>query len=351
MNNTIWYTRCPVPTASGIAKQHNLFEQAFAGSDWQVRNIRERGATGDQLNTHFSHDLDDSFREGGGSPPVWARANGADTSLLGVCFIEETLGLFVRADDESIQTVPDLVGKRLALPEWPNLVMNFFRFAAKKAFVSALQLEGIPEGEANFVEVVETGDHFQLLNPSFTDGSARNLPSYYHCQMQALLGGEVDAIFAKGGEIAAMQAAAGGGLRMLTNLIEAKPMWAKVNNATPRILTVSNSLVRDNPAQVITYARTLLRAASWAETHHDEADLAMATETGVSPADIHTYYTRDIYTKLMPELSVKMLDAVEVLKTFLYDHRFIDNNFSTDEWMAKELLQEAYRQEGIAWRE
>ncbi|RLA17218.1 MAG: hypothetical protein DRQ60_02590, partial [Gammaproteobacteria bacterium] len=244
MSNTIWYTRCPVPTASGIAKQYDLFDQAFADSGWQVRNIRERGADSGSLNTHFSHTLDDSFREGGGSPPVWARANGADTSLLGVCFVEETLGLFVRSDDASIQNVPDLVGKRLALPEWPELIMNFFRFAAQKAFVSALQLEGIAESEANFVEVVETGDHFQLLNPKFSDGSDRNIPSYYHCQMEALLNSEVDAIFAKGGEIAAMQAAAGGKLRMLTNLIDAKPMWAKVNNATPRILTVSNSLVR-----------------------------------------------------------------------------------------------------------
>lgn len=351
MSNTIWYTRCPVPTASGIAKQHDRFNDAFADSGWQVRNIRERGTDGTSLNTHFSHDLDDSFREGGGSPPVWARANGADTSLLGVCFIEETLGLFVRADDDSIQTVPDLVGKRLALPDWPELIMNFFRFSAEKAFVSALQLEGIPESEANFVDVVETGDHFQLLNPTFTDGSDRTLASYYHCQMEALLNGEVDAIFAKGGEIAAMQAESGGRLRMLTNLMDAKPMWAKVNNATPRILTVSNSLVRSNPDKVVTYARTLLQAANWAQQNHAEADVAMASETGVAPADIHTYYTRDIYDKLAPELSVKMIDAVEVLKTFLFEHGYIDNNFSTDEWMAKELLQEAYRLEGMPWRD
>jgi ABC-type nitrate/sulfonate/bicarbonate transport system substrate-binding protein len=247
--------------------------------------------------------------------------------------------------------VPDLVGKRLALPDWPDLIMNFFRFAAQKAFVSALQLEGIAESEANFVDVVETGDHFQLLNPNFSDGSDRNLPSYYHCQMQALLNGEVDAIFAKGGEIAAMQAAAGGGLRMLTNLIDAEPMWAKVNNATPRILTVSNSLVREHPDQVITYARTLLQAAKWAQTHHQQADQAMATETGVAPADIHTYYTRDIYNKLMPQLSAKMLDTVEVLKIFLFDHGYIDNDFSTADWQARELLQEAYHQEQLPWQD
>lgn len=351
MTNTIWYTRCPVPTASGIAKQRNLFDQAFAGSGWQIRNLRERGATGDQLNTHFSHELADSFREGGGSPPVWARSRGADTSLLGVTFVEETLGLFVRADDHSIQRVSDLVGKRLALPYWPNLIMNFFRFAAQKAFVSALQLEGIPESAANFVEVTETADHFQLLSPNFSADNPRTIPSYYHCQKEALLRGEVDAIFAKGGEIGVMQSESGGKLRMLTNLIDAKPMWARVNNATPRILTVSNSLVREHPELVVTYARTLLQAARWARENHASADQSMAAETAVSVADIHTYYTRDLYDKLMPELSRKMIEAVAVLKEFLYEHGYLDQDFSIADWMATELLQEAYALENIPWRD
>ena len=40
---TIWYTRCPVPTASGIAFQRRMFETAFADTDYEVRNIKELG--------------------------------------------------------------------------------------------------------------------------------------------------------------------------------------------------------------------------------------------------------------------------------------------------------------------
>ena len=348
MARTIWYTRCPVPTASGIAYQRKLFDSEFVGTDCEVRNIKELGRA--NSDTHFAHTLEDSFREGGGSPPVWARSRGADTSLLGISFVEETLGLFVRADDP-IHSVRDLAGKRLALPVWPKLVMNFFRFAAKKAFVSALELHGLHERDAQFMDVVETADHYELINPGFADTQARQQRSYYHCQMRALLDGKVDAFFAKGGEIAAMQRESGGGIRMLYNLIEAKPLWAKVNNATPRLLTVSNSLVRERPDAVVRYARTLLKAATWAAQPENkaEATAAMARETGVTPADIDTYYTPDLHQKLKPELSMRLIETLEIMKSFLHAHGFIENNFPTRDWLATDLLREAYAAEGIAW--
>ncbi len=349
-DNIIWYTRCPVPTASGIAYQRGMFDQAFADTGFTVRNIRDAGGGKGGLNTHFSHTLDNSFREGGGSPPVWARANGADTSLLGVSFIEETLGLFVRSDDD-INGIADLAGKRCALPVWPDLIMNFFRFAALKAFDSALRLHDMEQGDVQFVDITETGDHFELLNPAFASGEKRQMRSYYNCQMQALLNGDVDAIFAKGGEVAVMLEEAQGGIRMLYNLMDAEPLWAKVNNATPRILSVSNSLVRNHPEMVVRYARTLLQAAQWARQAQDEATECMARETGVSVADIHTYYTPDLHDKLAPSLSPTMLETVEVMKKFLHDNGFITNNFALRDWLATDLLREAYAAEQLVWEE
>ena len=348
--NTIWYTRCPVPTASGIAYQRGMFDTAFEGTGFKVRNIRDAGGGKGGLNTHFSHTLENSFREGGGSPPVWARANGADTSLLGVSFVEETLGLFVR-NDADIHHVADLAGKRCALPVWPDLVMNFFRFAALKAFDSALRLHDMGQGDVQFVDVTETGDHFELLNPAFASGEKRQMRSYYNCQMQALLNGEVDAIFAKGGEIAVMLQEARGGIRMLYNLIDAEPLWAKVNNATPRILSVSNSLVREHPELVVRYARTLLQAAKWAQQCPEQATECMARETGVSESDIHTYYTANLHAKLAPSLSPTMLETVEVMKNFLYENGFIEHNFELRDWMAADLLREAYAAEQMTWQD
>ena len=80
MTTTLWYSRCPVATASGIAYQRGMFDAEFEGSDYEVRNIKELGRS--KANTHFTGALPDSFREGGFIPPLWARQNGADTTVL-----------------------------------------------------------------------------------------------------------------------------------------------------------------------------------------------------------------------------------------------------------------------------
>ena len=96
MPRTLWYTRCPVATASGIAFQRKSFDQEFDGSDFVVRNIKELGLA--QADTHFDHRLADSFREGGAIPPLWARSRGADTLAVGLTFVADSLAVFVRAD-------------------------------------------------------------------------------------------------------------------------------------------------------------------------------------------------------------------------------------------------------------
>ncbi len=81
MAHAIWYTRCPVATASGIAYQRNMFEELFAASGYEVRNLKELGK--EKATTHLTHTLADSCREGGALPPLTARQSGADTSWFG----------------------------------------------------------------------------------------------------------------------------------------------------------------------------------------------------------------------------------------------------------------------------
>ena len=110
----LYYTRCPVPTATGIALDHGIFDQLYAGTRHALRDIAEAGS--ENTAAHYTHSIDRCFREGGGAPPVWARAGGAHTLLLGITFMEETLGIFVR-DDDPAQGVADLAaGCSLASP-------------------------------------------------------------------------------------------------------------------------------------------------------------------------------------------------------------------------------------------
>jgi ABC-type nitrate/sulfonate/bicarbonate transport system substrate-binding protein len=342
---TLWYTRCPVPTASGIAFQRRMFDEACAGAPYEVRNIRELGRA--RADTHFDHSLDASFREGGGSPPIWARANGADTQLLGITFMDEILGIFVRADDPA-RTVADLAGRRLALPVWPKLVFNFLRFAAEKGFHSALKLHGLSERDVRFVDVVNEADMSVMTFSSWAEGKTRqSARSYYSAELQALLRGEVDAIFVRGAEVAQVEREANGQIRCLYDLRDAPRLAERVNNSSPRLLTVSGSLVRHHPEAVVRYIQTLIRAALWAHSHPVEARTPIAAECGVQPEDIARNYRPDFTKRLLPAVTPELIEATEIMKSFLYERGYISRDFPLTEWLNPEPLQEAYRREGL----
>ena len=102
----VYYTRCPVPTATGIALDTGIFDRLLVHSRYALRDIAELGVA--HANAHYTHSVERCFREGGGAPPVWARARGADTRLLGITFMDETQGVFVRQDDPpTAETAPD----------------------------------------------------------------------------------------------------------------------------------------------------------------------------------------------------------------------------------------------------
>lgn len=343
-DRTIWYTRCPVPTASGIAYQLGAFDELLGGS-YQVKNIKTLGK--EQANTHYQHSLASSFREGGGSPPIWAYANGAATRLLGITFMEERLGIYVRADDPAA-AIEDLAGRRIALPVWPKLVFNFFRFAAEKGFHSALRVHGMDETDVQIVDVVETQDPAKIVNPDFADGTARVQRSYYHEQLQALLGGKVDSIFAKGGEAAVLEREAGGRVRLLYDVRSSSNIVDRVNNSTPRLLTVSANLLDEDREAVTKYVQTLVRVANWAQDHKEEAARLVAIESGFASGDIETCFEADFTRKLMPLTTQPMIELLEVMKSFLHERGYIPRNFDTVEWLDPQPLAEAVTRETVA---
>ena len=136
MQRTLWYTRCPVATATGVALETGLFDAEFADGTVAFRNIKELGRD-KMLKSHFDHHLDDSVREGGAVPPIWARSRGADTALLGLTFVRDSLAFLVRADSD-IQRFTDLAGRRCSLPLHPKLLTDFMRANTERGFLCAL---------------------------------------------------------------------------------------------------------------------------------------------------------------------------------------------------------------------
>ena len=325
----IYYARCPVPTASGIALHRGMFEQQFAGSDVSVVNIGESGAA--NANAHFTHDLDNFIREGGCTPPIWARSRGARTRLLGITFMREPLGVYVRTDDD-IEAVTDLAGRRLALPVWPRLVFNFWRVAAHKGFLSALDDHGMQASDVNFIDVTEDQDPHRRLNLAVGEATGNDDKSEYDDQLQALLSGDVDAIFAKGAESTILVRQSRGKIRLLYDVNQSSDVRHQVNNSTPRLLTCSEELLDDHARDVEAYLTAIVHAARWAEDDPQELRTFVASECGIRVSDIDLYFPDGYSKEFLPVLSDEFIGLSNVMKEFMLEQRYIENDFSIDDW-------------------
>ena len=69
---SIWYTRCPVPTPLGIAAHLGWLDSEFAGDGITVRALQESQHAA-LHHAHVDHSLDNAFRQGGSIRAVGAR--------------------------------------------------------------------------------------------------------------------------------------------------------------------------------------------------------------------------------------------------------------------------------------
>jgi len=147
----LWYTRCPIPTASSLAIDNRLFDEEFAPDGISIaslcasteREVRE---------SHFDHLQPDSFRQGGNIPPIWTRSRGGDVMLIGLTWVDEYQAV-VTLPDTGIRTVDDLRGRRLGVPRRVNDQIDFFRAMCLRGILTALAIEGLNETDVELVDL------------------------------------------------------------------------------------------------------------------------------------------------------------------------------------------------------
>jgi len=342
LQQTIYYTRCPVPTASGIAYQRGMFDDYFAGSDTAVRNIRELGP--EHANAHFTHALDNFIREGGCTPPIWTRSRSAATRLLGVTYMPEPQNIYVRRDDEELTGMADLAGRRMALPCWPRLVFDFWRVAAHKGILAALEAHDMSASDVQLVDVREDRDPHRRLNLGKGTAHATNDESEYGCQLDALLRNEVDAFFAKGAEAAVVLRQSGGRIRSLYDINSSANPGHAVNNSTPRLLTCSQALLNNNPQAVRTYLRAILHASSWADRNRADLQAFVARECAITVEEIKNYFPVGYESQFMPSLEEDRLQHVHTMQQFMFEHGYIEHDFQLADWVDAAPLRDVMGQ-------
>ena len=322
----IWYTRCGGATASTIAIQNDWLHEEFKDDGIVLSSVRD-SPNPEIRESHFDHSITSMFREGGNIPPIWARAKGADSVVLAITWVDEFQSIVIRPQS-SVREISDLKGKRLAVPLHRDISIDFQRGAAFHGFAHALDLAGLGRSDVQFVDVpVEQG-----------------LGGHEAAVLAALETGAVDAVFLRQGSGYKLAQQHAGNLRELLKITDLEDPLHRVNNGTPRPLTVHRAFLDRHPDLVVRYLAVLLRSAAWAETHPEDAIRAVAAEDGrhVDEAVVAGAYPK-LSVSLTPKLTEDYIRGLETQKNFLRDWGFLAADFPLRAWIEAGPLEEARR--------
>lgn len=336
--DTIWYTRCPVPTAFSLAIHLGLLEKEFEPDGIRIASLQQ--ADRGKLQSHFNHSLDDSFRYGGNIPPIWARSEGADTRLIGLSWIDAP-HVILTLPESRIRTVRDLKGRRLSVPRRVNDQIDFWRAGALRTYEVALASEGLTLDDVELVDVrIEAG----YIDPTTTSALTGSIFSQARRRsplsgdLAALVRGEVDAIFSESSFSVHLRGFLGA--HVVYDAHTHPDPLVRHNNAIPQAFTVSGSLARDRPDLVARVLRQTLVAAEWAKTHRDEVLHVTALEANVSEEIADATYPL-LEHQLVTGFSADAVEAIRRRKQFLLSHGFIASDFDLESWIDRGPLEAA----------
>jgi len=330
----LWSGRCPVPTASGIALKLGWLAEDYARDGITLTDTRERPQTA-RTGVNAPHALRGLLREGGNIPVLTARSQGESTRLIGLTWIDEGQSIIVRADSD-ISEPKHLKGKRIALPAFGrdtngNRGSSIWRGMTLQGVHGALSYAGLTiDDDVKFVE---------HNTPDWEDG------------LQALLDGKADAAYVKGA--AAADAVRKLGLKVGIDLDKLPERQFRINNGTPRPLTVHSELIDDHFDLVVRFLYQSLKAAEWAKTNLSRVHEIYQSETRGSAQGVATAYRDGFHLSLHPNLSDERLGYFRRQKDFLLLHGFLERDFDLDSWVdfrpleaAQKLLAEDLRRAG-----
>ncbi|BCN68159.1 monooxygenase [Prescottella equi] len=326
--DTLWYTRCPVPTASGLANSLGWLSETADDAGLRFGILQDADA--ELAGRHFDHGLPSLIREGGNVPALAARAEGAPTRLVGLTWIDESQAILV-GPAASLDSPAELAGLRIGIPAWADdRARSFPRAMALHGFASALRLGGLTFADVITVEVPTEP------NPQVRTGSRSRTTTW---GVEALLQGDVDAIYVKGAR--AQEVAREHGLQVAVDLDATASKRLRVNNGTPRPITVHADLLESRPELVTAFLAQTLRAADWAAGNLDEVRDVLARETNSGAAGVEAAYGDTFHRDLHPTLDADRLELLDVQKQFLYTHGFLATDFDLASWAAPEPLAQA----------
>lgn len=320
----LWYACCGAATSSALAIRKGWLQQEFKKPGTLLHALRDSTSLATR-NSHYNHSQSGMFREGGNIPPIWARGTGQDTVVVGITWLDEYQGVLTLANS-GIRTVADLKGKRLGVPLYSHAAIDFQRGAAQHGYETVLRQAGLTVQDAILVDIEAPSDDIQ-------DGPrGKRLTPRTPIEVAALEAGQVDAIFLR--FACGYRFSQDPRFHQIININDLPDHLQRVNNGTPRPVTVDRIFLEKNPDVVVRYLAVLLETAEWAKENPNEViDLLCGEGGDVTREDIIGSHGDDLHLYFEPKLIPEYILGLEVQKHFLHRWGYFDTDFNIRSWV------------------
>ena len=342
--DTIWYTRCPLPTAFSVAVHTGLLAQKLRPLGVQVESLRHSDDPQVRL-SHFTHTWPGMMRQGGHIPPLWSRSQGRDVRLIGLSWTDEAQ-FVLTLPGRGITTVEDLRGRRMAVPLRPNFPIDFWRATVLKGYADALATVGLTLADVVLVDILVPTQPFAERAKGSTarvspPGAAHQTLSSQSLEAAALVRGEVDALFSPGHYGVALRAFLGA--QTVVDVSRQSHRLARVNNPSLLAFTVDGRFLDANRPAVAAVLAGALEGAERARRDPREAARIVAAESGNAEELVEEIFGAHFAEDLAPRVNDELLEALAQQNHFLHQQGFIPRQVPIAEWLDTGPLEEAHR--------
>ena len=335
-----YYTICPVFNAANVAVELGWLDEEF--KKVHARAIYLRSLPDNQgWIPHYTHSLPNLFRDGGAIPTIQAKADLADTKLIGLTGTQTGGQILVRAQAD-IWRVADLKGRKIGLNRSLNQAkIDFVRGTAERGILVALALAGLKRSEVQIVDLDDADDHrfAPASKPSelWSQNSGRRLATG-GAEAQALKEGRIDAFYSHAGRSQVLVET--GEFKVIEDLSK-HPDWTLQVANGPITAAVNTEFADQHPEVVIAYLRAAIRAGRWINANRDAAATILHRVTFYSTVAA----TAKAIAKFdfVPNLSPKNVAGIEIEKDFLRDHGYLQRDFDVKTWADASFLEEALK--------
>ena len=149
--DTLWFTRCPSPSAASIAIRQNWLAEEFAADGIAVRSLAASRDKQVQL-SHYQHTQPNSFRFGGWVPPLVSASRGADIKVIGLSWPDRAGGILA-LPGSGLRTAADLRGKCLSVPRRVQDSVDWWRPTVLGGYRRGLALAGLGLDDVTLIDV------------------------------------------------------------------------------------------------------------------------------------------------------------------------------------------------------